>query len=172
MGRHKGTISPEQIAKVRENGKKGGRPRRQVLFKNRLLEYGERVELPNPTLVLEKIIFYIQIQATAEEIANHYFISTKCLDQKLREHLGMTFGQLRALCNGSGKLALRITQFNQSKTNVQMSKHLGEMWLDQSEKKMVEVTQKETAVRLFMPDNGRDTTIDQSKAKKKLGKDD
>ena len=47
----------EHAEKNRENGKLGGRPRRRVIYQKRILEPGERVELPQPDIVLEELLF-------------------------------------------------------------------------------------------------------------------
>lgn len=132
--------SPEHAQKLREAGKKGGRPRRRVIFEKRLLEPGERVELPQPDIILEELIFFIKIQGTQEEIASHYMISIDTLDNKLKEHFGLGFSELKKQCQAGGKLGLRVTQYQQAKKNTNMSKHLGEIWLNQKTANKIEIT--------------------------------
>lgn len=134
------TKSPEHAAKNREQGKLGGRPRRRVIYEKRILEPGERVELPQPDLVLEELMFFIKVQGTEEEIAGHYMISVETLNKRLKEHFGLGFLGLKNQCQAGGKLGLRVNQYNQSKNNTNMSKHLGECWLGQKSSTKVEIT--------------------------------
>ena len=132
--------SPEHAQKNREQGKLGGRPRRQVIYEKRILEPGERVELPQPAIILEELLFFIRIQGTEEEIAGHYMISVDTLNSRIKEHFGLGFSDLKKNCQAGGKLGLRVNQYNQSKKNTNMSKHLGECWLGQKTSTKVEVT--------------------------------
>lgn len=140
-GKPKGfTLDPDHAEKVRENGKLGGRPRTQVIYEKRLLKPGERVELPKIPIVLEELMFFIKVQGTEEEIAGHYMISVDTLNSRIKEHFGVGFSELKNSCYAGGKLSLRINQYKQSKVNTNMSKHLGECWLDQKNSSKVEVT--------------------------------
>lgn len=132
--------SPEHAAKLKEAGKLGGRPRRRVIYEKRILEPGEKVDLPQPDIVLEELMFFIKVQGTEEEIAGHYLISVETLNKRLKEHFGLGFLELKNQCQAGGKLGLRVNQYNQSKNNTNMSKHLGECWLGQKTSTKVEVT--------------------------------
>lgn len=142
-------ITPEHAEKVREGGKLGGRPRRNVVYQKRILKPGERVELPEPDLILEEIMFFIRLQGTQEEIAAHYLMSDSTLNRRLVEHFGLGFEELKKACQAAGKLGLKVLQYNQSKKNIQMSKHLGECWLGQKSTTKVEVTNVDAPV--YMP---------------------
>lgn len=149
-GRPKGyKTSAEHAEKNKENGKLGGRPRRNVIYQKRILKPGERVELPQPDMILEEIMLYIRIQGTEEEIASHYLMSVDTLNNRLKEHFGCGFSDIKKLCQASGKLGMRLIQYNQSKKNTNMAKHLGECWLGQKSTTKVEVTNMDAPV--YMP---------------------
>jgi len=146
----------EHAEKNREHGKKGGRPRRRVIYQGRILEPGEKVELPQPDMLLEELLFFIRVQGTEEEIAGHYLMSPDTLNARIKEHFGIGFSELKKQSAAGGKLGLRVSQYNQSKKNTHMSKHLGEQWLNQksTDKVSVNVDISQKAL-LKVPDNGR-----------------
>jgi AraC-like DNA-binding protein len=132
--------TPEHAEKLKEAGKLGGRPRRRVIYEKRILEPGEKVELPAPDIVLEELLFFIKVQGTEEEIAAHYFMSVDTLNRRLKDHFNLGFADIKNQCQAGGKLGLRVNQYNQSKNNTNMSKHLGECWLGQKSSTKVEIT--------------------------------
>lgn len=148
--------SEAHAEKLREAGKKGGRPRRRVIYQGRILEPGERVELPQPDMLLEELLFFIRVQGTEEEIAGHYMVAVETLNSRIKEHFGIGFCDLKKQVAAGGKLGLRVSQYNQSKKNTHMSKHLGEQWLNQksNDKVSVNVDLSQKAI-LKVPDNGR-----------------
>jgi hypothetical protein len=135
---HKKSI--EHAEKLREIGKLGGRPRREVIFKGRILKPGEKVDLPEPDIIIEELLYFLRIQGTEEEIAGHYLMSVDTLNRRIKEHLGLGFADLKKLVQAGGKLGLKITQHNQAKKSPIMSKHLGEIWLGQKSTNKLEVT--------------------------------
>lgn len=104
---------------------KGGRPRVALVEKN---------PLPEKEIVLDQVLYWIDLQATAEEIAGSFYVSTSTLDRRLKEHFGYGFEELKKKCSGSAKLSLRRYQFQQAEKNTTMSIWLGKIWLGQSDK--------------------------------------
>lgn len=104
---------------------KGGRPK---------VAFVEKRPLPEKEIVLDQILYWIDLQATAEEIAGSFYVSTSTLDRRLKEHFGYGFEELRKRCVGSSKISLRRYQFQQAEKNTTMSIWLGKIWLGQSDK--------------------------------------
>lgn len=90
-----------------------------------------RYSLQEKEIVLEQVLYWIGLQATAEEIASSFYVSTDTLDTKLKDHFGMNFSELKKRCDGAGKLSLRRNQFKQSEKNSTMAIWLGKQWLGQ-----------------------------------------
>ncbi len=95
--------------------------------------------LPEKTIVLDQVLYWIGMQATAEEIASSFYTTVETLDARLKEEFGMGFLELKKRTDGSGKLSLRRFQFKQSEKNASMAIWLGKQWLGQMETP-VEVT--------------------------------
>lgn len=108
---------------------------------------------------LKQVIYWIGLQATAQEIAGSFRVSVATLDLRLKENLGMTFTELKeALGHGAdGKLRLRQMQFELARTNPSMAIWLGKQWLDQKDTIHQETTLKNDNVQIYIPDNGRDS---------------
>lgn len=85
---------------------------------------------------MQQVIYWIGLQATAEEIAGAFRISNETLNNRLREEFGCNFLDLKKqLGNGSdGKLKLRMNQFKMSETNASMAIWLGKQYLGQTDK--------------------------------------
>lgn len=152
-------LTPEQVEQCRENGRKNKGKRHGVIYEGRLLKPGEKIDMSifEKPLVLEELKFYVQIQATAEEIASHYGMSPDTLDRRLKEHLGVGFAEFKAKLKDAGKLALRMRLWSQAKDNSNMAKHLAEEWLGHNAAQKMAITQTiEVKPRkvLRLPDNG------------------
>ena len=87
--------------------------------------------VPAKEINLDQVLYWTEMQATAEEIAGSFRVSVDTLDRRLREAFGMGFAELRKRCNGLHKLSLRRYQFQQSERNATMAIWLGKIWLGQ-----------------------------------------
>jgi hypothetical protein len=55
---------------------------------------------PAKEINLDQVLYWTELQATAEEIAGAFRVSVDTLDRRLREAFGMGFAELRKRCNG------------------------------------------------------------------------
>ena len=118
--------------------------------------------IPEKEINLDQVLYWTELQATAEEIAGAFRVSIDTLDRRLREAFGMGFAELRKRCNGLHKLSLRRYQFQQAERNATMAIWLGKIWLGQRETIVTETIVKgEDAVRIYIPDNGRGDCIEE-----------
>ena len=112
--------------------------------------------IPAKEINLDQVLYWTELQATAEEIAGAFRVSVDTLDRRLREAFGMGFAELRKRCNGIQKLSLRRYQFQQSERNATMAIWLGKVWLGQQETIVTEtIVKEEDPVQIYIPDNGR-----------------
>ncbi len=118
--------------------------------------------VPEKEINLDQVLYWTELQATAEEIAGAFRVSVDTLDRRLREAFGMGFAELRKRCNGLHKLSLRRYQFQQAERNATMAIWLGKIWLGQRETIVTETIVKgEDPVRIYIPDNGRGDCIEE-----------
>ena len=118
--------------------------------------------VPEKEINLDQVLYWTELQATAEEIAGAFRVSVDTLDRRLREAFGMGFAELRKRCNGLHKLSLRRYQFQQAERNATMAIWLGKIWLGQRETIITEtIVKEEDSVRIYIPDNGRGDCIEQ-----------
>lgn len=121
-----------------------------------------RGTIPEKEINLDQVLYWTELQATAEEIAGAFRVSVDTLDRRLREAFGMGFAELRKRCNGLHKLSLRRYQFQQAERNATMAIWLGKIWLGQRETIVTETIVKgEDSVRIYIPDNGRGDCIEE-----------
>lgn len=114
---------------------------------------------------LDQVLYWIGLQATAEEIAGSFRVSTDTLNSKLQEYFGKNFTELKKVLGdgANGKLALRRNQFELSKTNASVAIWLGKQWLKQKDTIHNEtVLTNQGTVSVYLPDNGRDDKDDNS----------
>lgn len=112
--------------------------------------------VPEKEINLDQVLYWIELQATAEEVAGAFRVSTDTLDRRLREAFGMGFAELRKRCNGLHKLSLRRYQFQQAQRSATMAIWLGKIWLGQRETIVTEtIVKDQDPVRIYIPDNGR-----------------
>jgi hypothetical protein len=117
--------------------------------------------VPEKEINLDQVLYWIELQATAEEVAGAFRVSTDTLDRRLREAFGMGFAELRKRCNGLHKLSLRRYQFQQAQRSATMAIWLGKIWLGQRETIVTEtIVKEEDPVQIYIPDNGRDDCIE------------
>lgn len=93
---------------------------------------------------MEQVLYWIELQATAEEIAGSFRISVDTLDRRLREHYGLSFAELKKRCDGAERLNLRRNQAKLAETNAAMAIWLGKIWLNQRDDLEVEKLSAET----------------------------
>ena len=118
--------------------------------------------IPEKEINLDQVLYWTELQATAEEIAGAFRVSVDTLDRRLREAFGMGFAELRKRCNGLHKLSLRRYQFQQAERNATMAIWLGKIWLGQRETIVTEtIVKEEDPVRIYIPDNGRGDCIEE-----------
>ena len=118
--------------------------------------------VPEKEINLDQVLYWTELQATAEEIAGAFRVSIDTLDRRLREAFGMGFAELRKRCNGLHKLSLRRYQFQQAERNATMAIWLGKIWLGQRETIVTEtIVKEEDPVRIYIPDNGRGDCIEE-----------
>ena len=118
--------------------------------------------VPAKEINLDQVLYWTEMQATAEEIAGSFRVSVDTLDRRLREAFGMGFAELRKRCNGRHKLSLRRYQFQQAERSATMAIWLGKIWLGQRETIVTETIVKgEDPVQIYIPDNGRGDCIEE-----------
>jgi len=101
------------------------------------------VGLPEKEIILDQVIYWAGLQATAEEVASSFFITVETLDRHLIEHFGMGFVELKKRVGGSGKLSLRRYQFQQAEKNTSMAIWLGKQWLGQKDNEQTVIVTQE-----------------------------
>lgn len=102
--------------------------------------------VPEKQIDLEQILYWIEMQATQQEIAASFRMDIGTLDAYLKEGFGLGFSQLKEKVNGTGKLSLRRYQFKQAENNATMAIWLGKCWLGQTdvtEKQLESTKQRE-----------------------------
>jgi|GEM_PF-634443 len=126
-------MTEKQVAANRVNSKKSsGRPRIPLITPD-LDQEGLTDKLPPKPIDFEAVLHWMDLGATAEEIAGAFRVGVRTLDRRLQEHTGMGFGELKEKVCGAAKIALRKNQFNLTKTNATMGIWLGKQWLGQKE---------------------------------------
>lgn len=91
------------------------------------------MEVPPKEIIFDQVLYWINLQATQEEVASSFRVSVETLNARLKEHFGMSFSELKKRTDGEGKLSLRRYQFKQAEKNATMAIFLGKNWLDQSD---------------------------------------
>ena len=117
---------------------------------------------------IHQVLYWIGIQATAQEIAGAFRISPDTLDLRLKEEFGCNFTDLKKrLGNGAdGKLSLRRNQFKMSETNPTMAIWLGKQYLGQKDHDGLEGLQIEKAKLLLEGINKYNAIIENERSKK------
>lgn len=90
-------------------------------------------KLPPKPIVLREVIYWMDLGATAEEIAGSFHVSIDTLGRRIKEELGLTFAELKQKVCGFAKIKLRINQFRMSEKNAAMAIWLGKQWLGQKD---------------------------------------
>ena len=121
------------------------------------------MSLPEKTIVMEQILYWIDLQATQEEVAGSFHVSVETLNNRLMDHFGMNFSELRKRTDGAGKLSLRRFQFNQAKKSATMAIWLGKHWLGQRDNELqdleAQVINVSAAVREIQEERRRQDSI-------------
>ena len=106
--------------KPKRGGKREGSGRKKI-------ELVQFKDLPTKQIILEQVLYWINLQATAQEIAGSFYVSVDTLYRRLKEDYGFDFAELHNRVEGGGKLSLRKHQFD-------LSIWLGKIWLGQTDK--------------------------------------
>ena len=109
-----------------------GRPKTKFTLPSEAKEL-QKKGLPEKSVDLDQVLYWIDLQATQEEIAGSFRIHLQTLNRVLEESFGMNFSQLKERAGGTGKLTLRRHQLKLSETNAAMAIWLGKCWLGQTD---------------------------------------
>lgn len=122
---------PSGVHKGKGRGRGGGRPKIPIITES----IGSLEDkLPPRPIILEQVLYWMDLGGTAEEIAGSFHVSTDTLNRRLIEITNLSFAQLKEKSCGSAKLKLRNNQFKLSEHNASMGIWLGKIWLGQSDK--------------------------------------
>lgn len=121
-------------------GKPNGRPKVSVKVKEGLSER---------EIDLDQVIYWVGMQASCQEIAASFRVSSDTLVRRIKENFGMSFAQLKERTDGGAKLSLRRFQFKLAEKNASMAIWLGKQWLGQRDNEKIEDTQSKRAFEDF-----------------------
>ena len=116
-----------------KNPKGAGRPRIPVITPD--LDDDDMGKIPPKQIILEEVYYWMDIGATQEEIAGAFRVGCRTLNEKLKEHTGLNFSQLKEKICGGAKINLRHNQYKMSEKNASMSIWLGKNWIGQTDDK-------------------------------------
>jgi AraC-like DNA-binding protein len=91
------------------------------------------VGIPEKEIILDQVLYWIDLQATAQEIAGSFHVSVDTLDRRIKDHFGMNFAELYKRTAGQAKITLRRWQFQMAEKNCTMAIFLGKQWLGQTD---------------------------------------
>lgn len=120
------------MVKLRKDGtpKKSGRPRIPEITP----DIGDlEGKLPPRPIDWEKVFYWMNLDATQEEIAGSFHVSVSTLQVHIREKFECNFHQLKERCCGLVKVKLRDNQFKLSSKNATIAIWLGKIWLGQKD---------------------------------------
>lgn len=103
-------------------------------------------ELRPKEIIMDQVIYWLEMQATAEEIASSFRVTVETLERAIQDTFGFGYLELRKRCEGNGKLSLRRYQFQQSEKNTTMAIWLGKQWLGQRDTSKDEMKEMVTDV--------------------------
>ena len=129
---------------MKKTPKKNGRPKIPVFVED--LKIDGLGKLKSKTIDLEQVLHWIDVGATAEEIAGSYRLSVDTLNRRLIDFTGLGFAELKEKLSGKTKIKLRESQFKLAETNATMSIWLGKIVLGQSENQQKSVGDLNTLV--------------------------
>jgi hypothetical protein len=104
------------------------------------------MSIPEKVIVFDQVLYWINLQATQEEVAGSFHVSVETLNGRLLDHFGVNFSELRKRCDGEAKLSLRRYQFNLAKTNTSMAIWLGKQWLGQKDHDQMQASPNDRAL--------------------------
>lgn len=108
--------------------RKPGRPRIPIVIED--LAELEGV-LPTRVIEFKQVLYWMDLQATQEEIAGSYYVSVDTLSRRLKDLTGYGFADLKEKCCGGVKIKLRHNQMKLTERNATMGIWLGKQWLNQ-----------------------------------------
>ncbi|MBS3903766.1 MAG: helix-turn-helix transcriptional regulator [Simkania sp.] len=116
--------------KPKNGSRGGGRPKIPIITES----IGDlEGKLPPRPIILEQVMYWMDLGGTAEEIAGSFHVSVDTLDRRLKEVTNLGFAELKEKVCGDAKLKLRQNQFKLSESNATMGIWLGKQWLGQKE---------------------------------------
>jgi AraC-like DNA-binding protein len=101
--------------------------------RNRIRVRPLSVGIPEKEIILDQVLYWVDLQATAQEIAGSFHVSVSTLDRRIQEYFGVNFEELKKRCSGAAKMSVRRYQFQLAKTNTTMCIWLGKQWLGQKD---------------------------------------
>lgn len=107
---------------------KGGRPRIPA-FTPDLGPLADK--LPPRPINWEQVLYWMNLDATQEEIAGSFHVSVDTLSRRMNEEYGYGFAELKEKACGALKIGLRNNQYKLSAKNAAMAIWLGKIWLGQ-----------------------------------------
>lgn len=122
---------PKGVKAERPKPKAGpGRPK----IKMTSLPEGYEGSLPEKEIDLSQVLYWMELQATADEIAGAFRVTDCTLNKRLKEAFGCGFQELSKRVGGQGKLTLRRMQFRLAEKSATMGIWLGKQWLGQKDR--------------------------------------
>lgn len=109
---------------------KGGRPKIPMICEDLGKLEGK---LPPRPIMLDQVLYWMDIGGTQEEIAGSFRVSKDTLERRLIEMTGLSFAQLKEKACGAAKIKLRNNQMKLSETNATMAIWLGKQWIGQKD---------------------------------------
>ena len=97
-------------------------------------------EIPEKVIIMDQVLYWIDLQATASEIAGSFRVSTETLDAHLKHAFGVGFLELKKRTDGAGKMSVRRYQFKMAEKNATMAIWLGKVWLGQTDTSVLVTT--------------------------------
>ena len=108
-----------------------GRPKIPMVTKD-LKELESK--LPSKVINMEQVFYWMDLDATEEEIAGSFHVSVDTLNTRLKEKTGLSFSELKKKVCGQAKINVRSYQYTMAKKSATMAIWLGKQWLGQTDK--------------------------------------
>ena len=140
-------------AKKKKKGKAGGRPKIPLITPD-LGEVDKKGKIPPRPIILEDVYYWMDLQATAEEISGSFRVSVATLNRRLKEATGLSFGELKEKLCGGCKIKLRKNQLDLSRTSAAMAIWLGKIWLGQKDVEHLKEVIKDFSTLIRMVKDG------------------
>ena len=119
-------------AKKKKKGRGAGRPKIPLITPD-LGAVDKKGKIAPRPIILTDVYYWMDLQATAEEISGSFRVSVDTLNRRLKEATGHSFAELKEKVCGGCKIQLRKNQLNLTKTSAAMGIWLGKVWLNQKD---------------------------------------